>query len=117
MEAVSLAEAWEPRRDFLIGYCGKTEIEAERTGWVELRALEKAHDERRCDGWRRARMIAHVVYLYAPVFSKNVRKEVDPTKWYPLPGDEKIEAEQERTVIEISHNEIKELNRIKALIR
>lgn len=110
-------EAWEPRRDFLIGHCGKSEIEAERTGWVELRALLKAHRERQYDAWRRARLIAHSVYLYAPTFAKGVRKETDPTKFYPLEGDKEMEDRKERPVTHLTKNDIKELNRIKALIK
>ena len=111
-------EAWEPIRDWLIGWCGKTEREAETTGWVELRALQKADRERQHGQWSRARMIAHSVYLFAPVFSKGYRKETDPTKWWPLPGDEEIEARREKpTVIRLSKDDIKELNRIKALIK
>lgn len=111
-------EAWEPRRDFLIGHCGKSEIEAERTGWVELRALLKAHREKQYDAWRRARLIAHSVYLYAPMFSsKGLRKETDPHKFYPLEGDEQMNAAKEYPVTHITEDEIKELNRIKALIR
>ena len=110
-------EAWEPRRDFLIGHCGKSEIEAERTGWVELRALMKAHREQQYDAWRRARLIAHSVYLYAPTFSKGVRKETDPHKFYPLEMDKEMEDRRERPVTHLSKNDIEELNRIKALIQ
>lgn len=112
-----MVEPWEPHRDFLIGHCGKSEIEAERTGWVELRALQKAHRERQYDAWRRTRLIAHSVYLYAPVFGKGVHKETDPHKFYPLDGDDEIEAKKELPVTHLTNDDIKELNRIKNLIR
>ena len=108
-------EKWEPTRDWFIGWCGKTEREAEETGWVELRALLKAQRERQNDAWRRARMIAHSVYLFAPKFAKGVRKENDPRKFYPLHGDE--DDLPAPTVVHLTAGDIKELNRIKTLIR
>lgn len=63
-------------------------------------------------------MVAHSVYFYAPNFSKGYHKEADPRKWWPLPGDEEAAARQEKPeVIHLSKNDIKELNRIKALIK
>ena len=59
-------------------------------------------------------MIAHWVYLSIPT-GKGVRKETDPRRFYPLPGDEYDLDEQ--TVIPITEDEIKELNRIKELIK
>lgn len=87
-------EAWEPRRDFLIGVCGKTEREAETTSWVELRALEKGHRDAEYSAWVRARFIAHTTYLFAPVFGKGVRKERDPRKFFPLPGDDEAQVDK-----------------------
>lgn len=102
-------------RDWLIGHCGKTEREAEVTGWVELRALQKGKEQERYDAWARARMIAHSVYLFAPVFGRGARKETDPRRFFPLPGDE-VEREQP-TVVHLSEDDIKELNRINTMIQ
>ena len=81
---------------------------------MELRALQKAKDQQRYDAWARARLIAHSVYLFAPT-AKGTHKETDPKVFFPLPGDE--DELPEPTVIHISENDIKELNRIKELIR
>jgi len=58
-------------------------------------------------------MVAHWVYLSIPT-GKGVHKETDPRLFYPLPGDEYDL--DEKTVIPITEDEIKELNRIKELI-
>jgi hypothetical protein len=81
---------------------------------VELRALTKAKDAQRHDAWARARMIAHWVYLSIPA-AKGTHKETDPRRFYPLPGDN--ETMDEPTVIHITDGDIKELNRIKSMIR
>lgn len=59
-------------------------------------------------------MIAHWVYLSIPS-AKGGHKETDPTRFFPLPGDG--DADSEQTVIHLTDNDIKELNRIKRNIR
>jgi len=59
-------------------------------------------------------MIAHWVYLSIPT-GKGGHKETDPRRFYHLPGDE--EELGEPTVVHLTENDIKELNRIKGLIR
>ena len=80
-------EAWEERRDFLIGCCGKTEREAETGSWTELRALEKGYADREHAAWERARFVAHLNYLTQPVWGKGQQKEKDPRKFHPFPWD------------------------------
>lgn len=75
----------------MIGCCGKTEREAETTGWVELRALEKGYEEREHREWERARFVAHLNYLCQPVWGKGSPKERDPRKFHPFPWDETTE--------------------------
>jgi len=110
-------EAWESTRDWLIGWCGKSELDAERTGWVELRALQKAERERQYGEWCRARFVAHTVYLNAPVFGRGVHRETDPTRFYPLPLDEEIRAAKPVEIVKITEGQLKELQRIKGLIK
>lgn len=110
-------EAWEPRRDFLIGVCGKTEREAETTSWVELRALEKGHRDAEYSAWARARFIGHTTYLFAPVFGKGVRKERDPRKFFPLPGDDEMQKDKPLVVYKVSAEEEAKLNKLFATIR
>jgi hypothetical protein len=81
---------------------------------VELRALQSGKEKERHDAWARARMIAHWVYLSIPS-AKGGHKETDPTRFFPLPGDG--DADSEQTVIHLTDNDIKELNRIKRNIR
>lgn len=45
---------------------------------------------------------------------KGTHKETDPRRFYPLPGDEDG---LEPTVVHLTDDDIKELNRIKGLIR
>lgn len=110
-------EAWEPRRDFLIGVCGKTEREAEVVSWVELRALEKGHRDAEYSAWVRARFIAHTTYLFAPVFGKGVRKERDPRKFFPLPGDEVISDKPQKADKQPTAKDEAKLNKLFASIR
>lgn len=100
-------EPWEPRRDWLIGHCGKTEREAEVVSWVELRALLKGRDEREYGEWVRARFIAHTIYLHIPVFGKGVRKEKDPRRFFPLPGDKE---DDKPTVVRVTKKQMARLD-------
>jgi len=59
-------------------------------------------------------MIAHWVYLSIPA-GKGGHKETDPRRFFPLPGDD--DGEREQTVIHLTDEDIKELNRIKRKIR
>lgn len=105
-------EAWEPRRDFLIGCCGKTEREAEVTTWVELRALEKGYTDHEHAEWNRARFIAHLNYLTTPVMGKGVTKEKDARKFCPFPWDQMTEAELHPKVYKVTKDDVKKLNKI-----
>ena len=80
---------------------------------MELRALQKGKEQERHDAWARARLIAHWVYLSIPT-ARGTHKETDPRRFYPLPGDEDG---LEQTVVHLTDDDIKELNRIKGLIR
>ena len=109
-------EAWEARRDFLIGCCGKTEREAETVSWTELRALEKAFADREHAAWDRARFIAHLNYLTQPVWGKGVTKERDARKFHPFPWDKLTEAELHPTVVKITKKDEEKLNKIFELV-
>ena len=109
-------EAWEPRRDFLIGCCGKTEREAETVSWTELRALEKGWLDREHAAWDRARFIAHLNYLCQPVWGKGHTKEKDARKFHPFPWDKPTEAELHPTVVKISKKDEQKLNKIFELV-
>ena len=76
--------------------------------------MQSAKEKERHDAWARARLIAHWVYLSIPS-AKGGHKETDPTRFFPLPGDG--DADSEQTVIRLTDDDIKELNRIKRTIR
>lgn len=81
---------------------------------MELRALQRGKEKERHDAWARARLIAHWVYLSIPS-AKGGHKESDPRRFLHLPGDD--DADSEQTVIRLTDDDIKELNRIKRTIR
>ena len=85
--------------------------------WVELRALEKGHRDAEYSEWVRARFIAHTVYLFAPVFGKGVRKERDPRKFFPLPGDDEAQMDKPLVVYKVSAEDEAKLNKLFATIR
>jgi len=99
----------------LIGHCGKSEREAEEVSWVELRALLKGRDEREYGAWVRARFIAHTIYLHIPVFGKGVRKERDPRRFFPLPGDK--QGDEKPTVVRVTKRQAERLDKIFENIR
>lgn len=101
----------------MIGHCGKSEREAEEVSWVELRALQKGRDERDYGAWVRARFIAHTIYLHIPIFGKGVRKERDPRKFFPLPGDTPKEEEKKPAVVRITKKQMQALDEMKKRMR
>lgn len=93
----------------MIGYCGRGEIEACRTSFIEYRALIKAHNDREYAAWDRVRMLAHNAYMLTATKGTKIK---DRKKFMPLAWDDMNKREIKAIPQPASEAEINELNRI-----
>ena len=100
---------WEAIRDFLIGYCGRDDVSACRTSFIEYRALIKAHNDREYAAWDRVRTLAHNAYMLTATKGTKIK---DRKKFMPLAWDEMYKREIKAIPQPASEAEISELNRI-----
>lgn len=81
--------------EFLVGECGKSEYQAFfEVTLSEYNILFKAFKMREHREWERARMLAYNHYLLTPTKGAKVR---NIRKFYPLPMDDVIQAEFDKT--------------------
>lgn len=96
-----------PIEEFLVGVIGKSEYEAAKCTFNELRLLRKGYQIRNHNMWDIARFIAHEHYMLSPFIDN---KETDRRRFFPLPLDE--EEEVEFINQKLTEHECSELGRI-----